>query len=493
MCPIAHASEQRLPEELSALLDASVDGVIVIDHAGHILAFSRAAERLFGYTADDVLGKSVNIIMAESDCGAHDDHLARYVATGVPRVIGKGREVEARGKDGTVFPIYLSVGVLPGAPPRFVGFVRELTSHHDVEEKLRLQQHLLHLSRLATVGEMAATIGHELNQPLAAMVNYAQACDRLLLSTDPDIDEIRSALREIVSQSVRTADIMRPLRNLAGAGGAQRGPTSVDSVISEIKDLLHAEVKCYPRERQTRSAATVHSAPDDPAYRYRPWPPDEPRDRPGTLRSERKEGTPQVFVVDDDEAVRDSIKLLLKSIGLSVLTLGSAQEFLATYDSSQPGAVVLDARITGMSGLELQQQLNIRGAVIPVIFISEHDDIPMAVAAMQQGAFDFLQRPFRDQELIDRIQRALAKDRAKRAELAQRRRNRKCWDSLTPRERNVLELMASGKANKVMAADLGLSQRTVESHRARVMEKMRASSLAQLVQIMTHLDGAEAP
>ena len=206
-----------------------------------------------------------------------------------------------------------------------------------------------------------------------------------------------------------------------------------------------------------------------------------------------KEHAPTVFVVDDDEAVRGSLRLLLKSVGLAATTLPTAQEFLAKYAPEQPGCLVLDVRMPGMSGLELQEQLNIRGAIIPVIFITGHGDIPMAVDAMQQGAFDFLQKPFRDQDLIDRIQRALAKDQANRAELSERSRVHEHFESLTPREREVLTLVTSGKPNKIMAADLGVSQRTVEIHRARVMEKMHASSLAQLVRMMMDLnEGSEA-
>jgi len=205
-----------------------------------------------------------------------------------------------------------------------------------------------------------------------------------------------------------------------------------------------------------------------------------------------KQRSPMVFIVDDDEAVRNSLRLLVKSIGLTASVSGSAQDFLATYDPVQPGCLVLDVRMPGMSGLELQQQLNLRGAVIPVIFITGHGDIPMAVDAMQQGAFDFLQKPFRDQDLIDRIQRALEADRTSRAELGERSGIRERRDSLTPREREVLALVTSGKPNKVMAADLGLSQRTVEIHRARVMEKMGASSLAQLVRMVLNLEESAA-
>ncbi|MBX5460116.1 MAG: response regulator transcription factor [Steroidobacteraceae bacterium] len=201
-----------------------------------------------------------------------------------------------------------------------------------------------------------------------------------------------------------------------------------------------------------------------------------------------KEPSALVFVVDDDEAVRSSTKLLLKSVGLAAVSYASAQEFLQHYDPQQPGCVVLDVRMPGMSGLELQQLLNLRGATLPVIFITGHGDIPMAVEAMQHGAFDFLQKPFRDQDLLDRVQRALQKDRATRAQLREKARIRERRASLTPREREILELMTRGKPNKVMAADLGVSQRTVEIHRARVMDKMGASSLAQLVRMVMELD-----
>jgi FixJ family two-component response regulator len=198
---------------------------------------------------------------------------------------------------------------------------------------------------------------------------------------------------------------------------------------------------------------------------------------------------PTVFIVDDDAGVRSSIRMLLKSIGLAATPLASAQEFLAGFDSAQPGCLVLDIRMPAMSGMELQQELNLRGATIPVIFITGHGDVPMAVEAMQHGAFDFLQKPFRDQELIDRVQKALARDREIRTGLEKHDQIRQRLESLTPRETEVLDLLTQGKQNKVMAGDLGLSQRTVEIHRAHVMEKMGASSVAQLVRMV--LDARE--
>lgn len=190
-----------------------------------------------------------------------------------------------------------------------------------------------------------------------------------------------------------------------------------------------------------------------------------------------------IYVVDDDEGVRNSLQFLLKSVGLTTRTLASAAEFLAVYRPGQAGCLVLDVRMPGISGLELQQQLALRGATIPVIFITGHGDVPMAVEAMQHGAFDFLQKPFRDQDLLDRIQRALEHDRRRRVTLAQHEAIRQRLATLTPREREVLVLMTRGKANKAMAGELGVSQRTIEIHRARVMEKTGADSLAHLVRM----------
>ena len=197
-----------------------------------------------------------------------------------------------------------------------------------------------------------------------------------------------------------------------------------------------------------------------------------------------------IFIVDDDVAVRDALKLLLRSVGQAVETYGSAQEFLDAYSEDRAGCLVLDIRMPGMSGLELQQKLNEKHSILPIIFITGHGDVPMAVEAMQAGAVDFIQKPFRDQDLIDRINQALEKDNSNRAALGERNDIRKRLETLTPREREVLDLVVHGKANKVIAGDLKLSQRTVEIHRARVMEKMQASSLAHLVRMVLEVGQA---
>lgn len=202
------------------------------------------------------------------------------------------------------------------------------------------------------------------------------------------------------------------------------------------------------------------------------------------LRASVTSQRPTIFVVDDDSAVRDALKLLLRSVGQSVETYGAGSEFLEAYSEDRPGCLVLDIRMPGMSGLELQQKLNEKHSILPIIFITGHGDVPMAVEAMQAGAVDFIQKPFRDQDLIDRINQALEKDTSNRAALGERNDIRRRLETLTPREREVLDLVVHGKANKVIAGDLKLSQRTVEIHRARVMEKMQASSLAHLVRMV---------
>ncbi len=196
------------------------------------------------------------------------------------------------------------------------------------------------------------------------------------------------------------------------------------------------------------------------------------------------EYNPIVFLVDDDEAVRDSLALLMKSVALTSRSFSSADEFLAEYDPESPGCLVLDIRMPGMSGMELQQKLIEMRAILPIIFITGHGDIPMAVEAMQRGAVDFIPKPFRDHELLDRINKALEDDRKNRDTLVEREEVEKRVGKLTPREKQDMELVVQGKANKVIAGDLEVSQRTVEIHRARVMEKMQSRSVAHLVRMV---------
>jgi two-component system response regulator FixJ len=200
---------------------------------------------------------------------------------------------------------------------------------------------------------------------------------------------------------------------------------------------------------------------------------------------------PTVFVVDDEEPVGDSIAMLLRTVGLPTRVYRDARLFLQDYRPEQPGCLLLDVRMPKMSGLELQQELVARNVTLPVIFITGHGDVPMAVEAMRAGAMDFIQKPFNDDELIRRVQKALEEDARERELLRQHEEIRRRWDELTPREREIAQRIADGQANKVVAAELDISPRTVELHRARILQKMGVRSLAQLVRMLVALKEAE--
>ena len=198
---------------------------------------------------------------------------------------------------------------------------------------------------------------------------------------------------------------------------------------------------------------------------------------------QNKEQAPTVFIVDDDPAIRFAMQALMDSVHIPHEIFGSGDEFLENVAEGRAGCLVLDIRMPGLGGLELQEELLKRGSTLPIIFITGHGDVPMAVEAMQKGAVDFIQKPFRDQELLDRIRQALRTDQERRHEQQQHAAVADRLARLTNQEREVFDLVVTGKPNKVIAYELGVSQRTVEIHRARVMEKMQARSLADLVKM----------
>jgi FixJ family two-component response regulator len=195
-----------------------------------------------------------------------------------------------------------------------------------------------------------------------------------------------------------------------------------------------------------------------------------------------------VFVVDDDASVRAALDSLFRSVGLVVRSFGSAQEFLTEPPADGAACLVLDVRLPGMSGLDLQRQLAERDTALPVIIITGHGDIPMTVRAMRAGAVEFLPKPFRDQDLVDAVQQALDRSRVLRQEQAAMADLQVRFDSLTPRERQVMERVIAGLLNKQIAYDLGISEVTVKIHRGQVMQKMRAASVTDLVRMADRLD-----
>lgn len=195
-----------------------------------------------------------------------------------------------------------------------------------------------------------------------------------------------------------------------------------------------------------------------------------------------------VFVVDDDPSIREALDSLLRSVGFDIQTLASAQDFLANKRPDVPSCLMLDVQLLGLSGLDLQQEPAKANIPITIIFITEHGDIPLSVRAMKAGAAEFLTKPFRDQDLVDAIRQCIERDRAAREPRSQIDDLRQRYDSLTTREREVMALVASGLLNKQIAAELALSEITIKVHRAKVMQKMQATSLAELVRMAERLD-----
>ncbi|KJS44640.1 MAG: Nodulation protein W [Roseovarius sp. BRH_c41] len=194
-----------------------------------------------------------------------------------------------------------------------------------------------------------------------------------------------------------------------------------------------------------------------------------------------------VFIVDDDPSMRESIESLLRSVGHSVRSFASAQDFMRADRRDAPGCLILDIRLPGRSGLEFQRELANSDVHLPIVFITGHGDVPMSVAAMKAGAIEFLNKPFRDQDLLDAVHRGLELDRDRRSEAAMLAELSQRFESLTPREREVMALVAAGRLNKQIASDLALSEVTIKVHRAQVMRKMEAKSLPDLVRFADRL------
>lgn len=231
--------------ELTALLDAAVDAIIVIDECGRIVRFNRAAETMFDYPAADVLGRPLTVLMEAPDALRHTDYVNRYLETGVRHIIGIGRELTARRRDGTLFPASLSVGEAQSPDGRrFVGLVRDLTSQKRIEEEaLRHREQMMHASRLTVMGEMAAAMAHELNQPLSAIATYTAACQRFLHQGVEARADIIEALKEIGGQAHRAAQIIQRMRNFARSRESLRKIVALRTLIEEIRPLAELDAK----------------------------------------------------------------------------------------------------------------------------------------------------------------------------------------------------------------------------------------------------------
>ncbi|MCH7982326.1 MAG: PAS domain S-box protein, partial [Proteobacteria bacterium] len=231
--------------EWQALLDAAVDAIIVIDHAGRIETFNAAAEVIFGFSAQDVLGKNVSLLMPEPYRSKHDDYIRSYLESGNAKIIGFGRDVQGKRRSGSIFPIGLSVGEIPtGGQPKFVGIIQDITERKRSEEEAhQIRERLSQFGRLSTLGEMAAGLAHELNQPLTAIATYTQACQRLIESGQSDDDEILATLKKCDAQAQRAGDVIRRLRQFVQKRELGRQEVSCAELIRDLEALAEVDAR----------------------------------------------------------------------------------------------------------------------------------------------------------------------------------------------------------------------------------------------------------
>ena len=233
--------------EAQALMEAAIDAVIVIDHRGTMTAVNEAARRMFGDRSDELLGEKVSLLMPEPDRRAHVGGLEAYLSTGLTGVIGKGHDVVAQRKSGACFPALLSVGRVPDCEPaRFVGFVRDTSAQARREEESRVvQERLTNVARLATLGEMATGIAHELNQPLTAINAYARACERFIAMPEPDLAELRDAVREIGVEALRAGTLIQRMRRIVRVEAGNHGPVDANALIENLEVLIAADARIH--------------------------------------------------------------------------------------------------------------------------------------------------------------------------------------------------------------------------------------------------------
>jgi two-component system, LuxR family, sensor kinase FixL len=259
--------------ELQALLDACVDAIVIIDHQGLITTFNASACRIFGYQSAEVMGRNVSMLMSQADAGQHDEYLRHHLATGEARVIGIGRDVVARRRDGSEFPASLAVGRIADAqPPRFVGLLHDLTPRRREEQQRRTaeaavrdaRERLTHVGRLSTLGEMTTGLAHELNQPLTAIATYARAAERLAQQGPAQLEEVVGALRHITTQALRAGEIIKRLRALVRHRQTQEELLDLNTLVRELVVLAESDARLHDVQLRLELAADLPAVLGDP-------------------------------------------------------------------------------------------------------------------------------------------------------------------------------------------------------------------------------------
>ncbi len=570
-------AEAALREESAfrrAMEDSLLTGMRARDMDGRLTYVNSAFCSMTGYRADELIGLEPPLPYWLPDhTERRQELLDRLEDTGSTP---EGIELRFRRKNGEVLDVLLFEAPLIDARGRqtgWMGSVLDVTEQKRARELARQQDERLQAtSRLVTMGEMASTLAHELNQPLAAIASYSSSgCINRLESDTLDRAELLDIQQRIARQARRAGEIIRRVHDFVRRSEPQRAPLDLNTVIRDAVGLIEADARKrqmrivtelapgLPRARRRGDDRADHRQPRAQRHgRHARHPAPSPRSthphpagRPPRLRArsgprrrypagDRRTPVPALLhhqarrhghgpehlpldrrvaprppdfrtrprgryhlhpfatrgirmnpacahIIDDDEAIRDALQWLFKTRGVACRTWDGGEPFLDAWQAEWRGCIVLDIRMHGMSGLECFDTLLARGQELPVIFITGHGDVPMAVAALKKGAFHFIEKPFNDHDLVDLVEKALALDAERQRAAASRETIEARLATLTQREREVMELILEGKYNKVIADELSISMRTVEAHRSRIFDKMAVRSAVELAQMLTTL------
>lgn len=580
---------------LTRLIDVAADAIISIDDSQCITRFNTAAEEVFGYSAQEILGESLETLVPEQFRSNHSKHVEGFGRSQQPsRLMNQRSDIIGLKKDGTTFPARASISrVQLRGKTTLTVFLRDIS---DIKEAIATarqnREELEHMGRIGMLGEISASMAHELNQPLAAILTNAQVLKRQIGAKPTRLDEASEAVSDLIDDARRASEVIQRLKTLLKPGERKLEVNDINQLVNEAVELLNSEIVIRQISLTFEVAPDVPGVtgnrvqilqillnlmtnafdameeldPDDrhllirtsraapkvvevciedsgtgfatesyqrliepfyttkeggmgmglaisrtilQSYGGRLWAENNPG--PGAAfyftlpvadgadgiaglgheheheheheHKEDKPGVATVFVVDDDPSVRKAMGRLIKSAGYAVETFESAQAFLRREQYDGNGCLVVDLHMPGETGLDLQTTLSTRTYTMPIIFITGAGSTSTGVRAMKQGAVDFLSKPVDDDEFLRVVARAVETDHEARTRHAHQVAAKEKVARLTAREGEIMGLVVKGMLNKQIAHTLGISEKTVKAHRGRVMEKVEAGSVTDLVRI----------
>ena len=557
--------------------EASPSGVVLADAEGRIVLVNAHVEELFGYGRDELVGKSVEILVRERFALYAPANRDEFFAEAQGRAAGAGRELLALRKDGSEFPVEIDLNPIQTPQGSLVlASIVDISARKLAEEEAqRRRDEIDLLTRVSLLGEMTASIAHEVNQPLSGIISNAGAGERFIDRGNVNLEQLREILVDIGADGRRAYNVMQNIRNTVKRGGAIRERLSINDVVMHVAHLIQPDAAAHSCHLQISLADELPAVNGDPIQiqqvlvnlignafdamqetalenrkvevstgrngdqtivlsvrdhgmgidekarsrlfeRFYTTKPDglgmglaivrsiiEAHD--GTIVAENarrrrclllrhiadKQVTVKmtvapslVFVIDDDPSARKGLSRLLNSADYESEVFESAEDFLDHPPHPGPACIIVDVQMPGLNGLEFQETLIRRRREEQLIFITGHGDIPMCARVMKAGAVDFLPKPFRPGELLKCVERALARSAEQRRIAAEKNEARELLDLLTPREFEVMQLVATGLLNKQVGGELGMAEKTVKLHRGRAMHKLRITSVAQLVRLI---------